>query len=436
MLVILLLMTGALSDLSAQYGGPSILSRGGNRPGQRGRAPIDFNFYAAARGLLESGLLYPRLDDEGVLQPQNSYGVSSEVGVYGGHNWKSTTMGLDYRADYRHSANLPNALNGTNQALALQLEHRLSRRVTLSFSQTAGTSNRAFGAFAVPTFSDANRLGVPMNEVFDVRLYYLQSNLTGIWQRSARTSYIGGADVFFVKRDSLALINAQGMRASGAVSYRTSRRNTVVASYQYLRFEYPRIYAHSYFHTINGGLQSQWSRNIQVRLIAGVFVGENRGVEQVRLSDEVAAILGRPVGTAAFVRSSRFPMIDAGIAHIQERGRFQVSFTTAASPGNGMMLASMRTTASAGYSYTGIRRTSLGVSAGYMRLTSEALSLPDNNAFGAGGGFSYRVRAGLQLTGQLDYRNFQATSAFPARSGYSAMLGLAYSTSRFPISIW
>ena len=146
------------------------------------------------------------LNTEGNIAPLNAFGESTEVGVYGGHSWKATQLGLDYRADYRYNQKI-SYFNGTNQALALQLEHRLSRHLTLSASQTGGTSNRAFGAFAAPAFGDTNRLGVPLNELFDVRLYYLQTNATVTWQRTARMALTRGGDVYYIKRREHSLIN-------------------------------------------------------------------------------------------------------------------------------------------------------------------------------------------------------------------------------------
>ena len=423
-----------MTEAVAQYAGPSILSRGGNRPGQRGRAPVDFSFYVSGRGTYETGLLRPVLNESGELEGVNAAGVGAEVGVYGGHNWRRTQVGLDYRGDYRHNTRRA-AFNGTNQALALQLEHRLTRRISLSVSQTGGTTNRAFGGFSAPAFGDTNRLGIPLNELFDVRMYYLQSNATVTWQRTARMALTGGADAFFVKRKALSLINAQGLRVLGAGSYRTSRRNTILSAYQFLRFEFPKILAKSDLHAVSMGVQSQFTRSINMRLIGGVYLADSRGVEQVTLSPEVAAILGRTTGPATFRRKSNFPLIDAEISYVQERGRFFLAGSSSASPGNGALLTARRTNVHAGYSYTGIRRMSLGASAGYMRMASRSLSVGATTGHQTGVGMSYRVRPSFDLTSQIDYRAFQTTVA-QARKGFAFVFGLSYSSSRFPISIW
>jgi hypothetical protein len=195
--VLFLVCAGVVPKLCAQgYGGPSLLSRGGNQPGIRGRAPIDFNVYASARGMYETGLLQPELDETGQLRSDAVYGTLIEGGVYGGKDWKRHSLGLDYRADYRYQPAIP-AFNGTNQAMSVLTQHRISRRLMLITQHMGGTTNRAFGGFAGPTFGGIDRIGVPLNELFDVRIYYAQSAAGFSYQKSARKPFQLGRTVSF-----------------------------------------------------------------------------------------------------------------------------------------------------------------------------------------------------------------------------------------------
>ena len=115
---------------SQGYGGPSLLSRGGNRPGQRGRAPVDFNFYGAVRGTYDTGLLAAQVDEAGNLMPVDSYGTQLEFGAYGAKAWKRTSVGLDYRGDYR-KYNQARRFDGTNQSLSLDFIFSASAPVHL-----------------------------------------------------------------------------------------------------------------------------------------------------------------------------------------------------------------------------------------------------------------------------------------------------------------
>jgi hypothetical protein len=427
---------GAAFDARAQgYGGPSVLSRGGNQPGIRGRAPINFNMYASARGLYETGLIAPELNESGELESRDAYGVQAEVGLYGGKDWQRHSLGVDFRADYRQQTSL-GRFNGTNQALALSTQHRLSRRLFLLLQQTGGISNRAFGAYAAPTFGGLDRLGVPFDELFDTRVYYAQSSARLSYQASARTSYAVGVDGFFTKRRALALVNGQGFRAQGSWGHRISRRTTVVANLQYLRFEFPRVFSISDIYALSIGVQRVFTRNWQLDVTGGWYNITSSGVQQVPLSPEVAAILGRPTGFAAFVRTERPPLVEGTLSYLQERGRAYVSVLSGVNAGNGVFLTTNRTSVNSGYSYTGLRRLSLGVSAGWTRVGSVVLDLDSFNMWRAGGGLSYRIAEHLSIMGQSDWRRFNGGQAVQGRSGTSTVIGLAYTPSRFPISIW
>src|SRR5690349_1792701 len=85
----------------AQYGGPSILSRGGNQPGRRGRTPVSFTGYLGTGYRYDTGLIAPVLNENGHLDSASDQGFQVEGGVYGGHDFHRSSIGVDYRGDYR-----------------------------------------------------------------------------------------------------------------------------------------------------------------------------------------------------------------------------------------------------------------------------------------------------------------------------------------------
>src|SRR3954469_2154555 len=76
----------------AQYGGPSILSRGGNQPGRRGRAPVNFTGYAGGGYRYESGLTLPVVDQTGKVPSTDDWGLQVEGGLYGGHEFRRVSL--------------------------------------------------------------------------------------------------------------------------------------------------------------------------------------------------------------------------------------------------------------------------------------------------------------------------------------------------------
>src|SRR3954449_7515851 len=81
----------------AQYGGPSILSRGGNQPGRRGRTPVSFTGYLGTGYRYDSGLIAPVLNETtGHLDSASDQGFQVEGGLYGGHDFHRSSFGIDY----------------------------------------------------------------------------------------------------------------------------------------------------------------------------------------------------------------------------------------------------------------------------------------------------------------------------------------------------
>jgi hypothetical protein len=394
---------------------------------------VDFEVYASLRGTYETGLTAPVVSDEGTLPGRTIQGVQVEGGAYGSKTFKRSSLGLDYRGDYRQT-NL-NAFNGTNQALSLDVQGTASRRLVYFARQTAGTTNRAFGGFSAPAFVDQDNLGVPLNEVFDSRVYFSQTSGGLGYMKSARTTIRISGDGFFIKRTSRALVGMQGYRAGVDVSRRMSRSTTVGAAYNYLDFMYPRAYGGSHIHMAILRLERRLSRNVDLSTQLGLFRSDTTGTQQITLSPEIAAILGRATGVEAFRRIKYGPYFAGSVNYTLERSRFTGSASIGVRPGNGVYLTSRADTINFGYSYAGIRRLSLGASAGYSRTRSLGLSLRDFNTVQGGGGLTYTLARFVGFTMQVDRRNFSAPG-LQGRTGTSFVAGISFSSSTLPLAIW
>ncbi len=358
-----------------------------------------------------------------------------EGGVYGGHDWRRQSIGLDYRGDYRRQQAFQ-GLNGSNHVLSFDYMVRPKRRLQLVLRQAGGTTNRAFGSFAAPAFGDTSRLGIPLSELFDVRTYFAQSGATVLWTKSPRLQFSFGGDAFFVKRQALSLINSQGYDGRALMLYRLTRNTSAGLEYQYFKFDFPRVYSGTEAHGPGIRIRRTFFRKVSAEALVGALIFNSFGTEQVRLSPAVAEILGRTTTLASFVRNNVNPNLELSATLQQERGSFRAQFSSGVGAGNGVYLATQRTTVNAGYSYTGIRRASFGVSGGWTRNSSVTLNLNSFETWQLGTGASYRVAEGLNFTSQFDYRSMPNLGLTRARSGTSFSFGINYSTSRMPLSVW
>jgi hypothetical protein len=170
--------------------------------------------------------------------------------------------------------------------------------------------------------------------------------------------------------------------------------------------------------------------------MGGLLVLNSFGTERVPLSPAVAKILGQTTTIASFRRQNLYPNAELSMTYQQARGSFRAAFSSGIGSGNGVYLATNRTAANIGYSYTGIRRTSAGVSAGWFRTSSASLALPGYSSWQVGVGGSYKLIDNVNLSTQFDYRTLGGLPSQQGRNGFSFLFGINYSTSRLPLSIW
>jgi hypothetical protein len=395
---------------------------------------VNLTAYGAIRGTVETGLTPIRLDGEQVGSDRLT-GVQAEIGGYGTHSWRKTTLGLDYRGDYRRVSQRL-GYNGFNQVISLDLTYVPSPRKQFFVRESGGTLNRGFGGFAAPATSSRSDINLVNNELFDARSYFSQTNAGFVMRTSARLAYTFTGDYFFTKRPDPRLVGAAGYGGGASVEYRFSARSAISVDYQHLQFQFRRAYGNSDIDGSAVAYSRQVNRNLNVSVFGGMMRVHTIGTQQVELSEEVAAILGRSRGVASFSRTDWVPQGGATASYAWERSRFTAQYMSAVTPGNGVYLTSQMQEASVGYSFTGIRRLSLGVSSRYAKMKSLSIStIGDQNTIGGGGGLNYALTGLLSLSTQFDYRSFR-TGGIAGREGYFLGVGLAVSGARVPLSIW
>jgi hypothetical protein len=378
-------------------------------------------------------LIVAALDESGELQGVSTTGTQVEGGAYGARNWQRSSIGLDYRGDYRKSNTAQ--FDGSNQALSLDWQYQPNRRISMFAQETAGTTNRAFGGFSAPAFADQDNFGVPLNEVFDSRVYFSQTSAGVGYRQSARMTvkFTGGS--FLVKRTSRALIGMQGYSAGVDVSRQMSRSLGIGLVYNYIKFEYPRVYGGSEVHMVGVGFKRRFTRSLDLSGMVGVFRADTTGTETFTLSPEIAAVLGRSQGVQAFQRIFIAPQASIELGYTLERSRFNISYNSGINPGNGVYITSRVDSISGGFSYSGLRKLSIGASAGYTKTNSIGLTLGDLTNMQGGGGVTYRIARFFSLSVQADRRQF-SSPGIVGRSGSSINAGLSFTPGTLPLSIW
>ena len=399
---------------------------------------IDFRPFVELDGVYDTGLAGVAVNAQGQLGNEASAGLELTGGISGVHSWKHTKIGLDYRGSIRRYLHTT-SYDSTDQSLMLGISQQISRHVALALNESAGLFSRNFGisglAQTVPF--DPSTTYAPTTDFFDNRTEYLSTQANLIFQKTARLSFSLGGDGFLVRRSSSALYGVTGATAHADVQYRVTRRTTIGANYSFTHFDFIGVLSSTDMHTVSGVYSVRLGRWLEFSASGGLARAETRFIQNVPIDPAIAALIGTPEGTQVLDRIDHFVTGSGRLSRTFPKGVAYISGGRGITPGNGLFLTSITDTVMAGYSYTGLRRWSFGVSGGYDRAESIG------NVLGTYGGASGTLSASRQIV-----RNVHGVVSFGARKYtsvdfglynrliYDVRVGIGYSPGDVPLRIW
>jgi hypothetical protein len=425
----------AAAQLS-DYLGPGILTQGAGDIGTRAGQPVALRFYAEATAVYDTGLQPLAVTSTGALTQVNGlYGAEADIGVYGVHQWRQAQLGLDYRGSFRDYVN-GSEYDGSDQHLSLGYTYQQSRRLYFDMQEVAGTLSRSIGSVPGSAPAIATAVDQPTSLLFDDREYYSESFAGMTYLLSARTSVTVGGSGFLVNQQNADLIGVDGYNAQGSVHYRLSKSATIGGEYSHQHYSYPGAYGQSDINSYTGVYATQIGRRWKFSIQGGVYQAEVRGLQEVALSPAIAALLGISNVSQTFYRKYTFPTGVARLSRQFKTSSLTFSYGRSVMPGNGVYLTSRTESATATYSYTGIRKTSLSISGGEYSLSSLGQGLQAYQQLNAGAGVSYGFYKALHVTARYDARHQEIDLADYRRTGYRAAIGIAFSPGAVPLALW
>lgn len=437
--LIFILWAGSVVAQVMPSGGPSILSR---QPSLR-TGPADALFTirpsASIVGRYDHGLFLPATDAEGRLLGQDSYGIAAILGLDGFHQTRDSVVSLDYRGQFRHYTE-NDYLDGSDHALSLGYEHRLTNRTLVAGTAFGGLYSRSFGVPGLgrmsPPIVDIGPEIIPTNEIFDSRVYYAGAGANIVHQKSMRLSFGAGANGFTVHRRSRSLAGVIGASAQGNVAYRLSRRQTIGADYTFTKFDFTKGFGLSDMHIVSLNYAAQLTRHWTFSTRAGIFRFENLRVVTVQLDPVIAEILGRKTGLETHHQVNYGPIVRAVLTREFQRGSFSASYSRIVSPGNGIYLSSIAESGRVGYNYRGSRRWNSGVAAGVTQYGALTQTIGKYHSYYGSAQTSYRLKRFLHLTSSFIVRSHRIGEGSDfKRTSYSASIGLAFAPGEIPLSL-
>ena len=421
-----------------QYAGPAILSRG-EMPSAMMTPQLSFRPYLELTGVYDTGLTgVAVVNAAGDLANQSAAGVEATFGINGVHSWKHTRLSLDYRGSFRHYTQ-KTFYDGTDQSLMLGIDHQITRHVSLALRETAGEFAQDFGLLGLPQAAgyDPNQSVLPVTDFFDNRTIYVSTQADLMIQKTARLSFDFGGDGYLVRRRSSALYGMTGASARGDLQYRLTRRSTIGATYTYTHYDFTGVLGGSDIHMAALTYATSLTRWWEISGYAGFARIENRFEELVPLSPPLQALLGYTSVPAVAYNVAYIPDISLRLSRTFSSGVAYVSGQRAVIPGNGLFLTSTMTSVDTGYNFTGLRRWSFGVNAGYSRANSLGNLVGRYNT--GNGGFTVSRQIARTIHALATFRMTRYSSPTFSkynRPVYDARVGFGWTPGDVPLRVW
>ena len=439
-LIFVMLVTAALAEAQAGFGGPSVMGRSLGAGIARRSAQARFRPFATVRGVYDSGLSAFRLNPDGTVGDALGVGgVEVSGGIYGAKSWRRSQLAANYLGGYRRYPG-DSPFNGSEHSGNFGLSYQPTPRLALLTSNTAGTliRNAAFGLTLTNPFQtiDPAFMGVPTNEVFDVRLNFFSSANTISYALAPRLSVAATGGVFLTQRAG-SLVSGRGVLAGGDISRRLDRLSTGTLAYNYMRFSFDREFGFSGVQEVAFAYVRDFGPRWTLQLRLGGFEVENEGIETVTLDPEIAELLGIRVGARAFYRKNYFPSIRAAWLGRFRTSNFAVSFARTILPGNGIILTSRNQTIGGYYAYTGIRKWIFSANVANNRMEGLLRFNQANRTTVGSLRAGYQLTRSWQLNWSFDVRAQSLTipSSLPERASRVTM-GLSWSPGDIPLAFW
>lgn len=417
------------------YEGPSILSRGGPASSVNRTPDISFRPYIGVSALYDTGFAGVVVRPDGTTESTDSIGLEGSAGIYGSHHFKRAVIGLNYRGDYQHFVH--NSYGDTiDQMLTLQYDRQLTKRLSIGFTEAAGTYTRNYQFSSASGLIDPQALILPTNDLFDNRVIYGETAGGLVYRASPRLSFRFGGSGFLVRRRSSSLFGVTGYGADGDAVYRLTRFVSISALYSFQHFEFTRAFGASDIHTAGIGLAARLSRTVELSLQGGGSRVETLFLVAVPIDPVIAAITGQTTGIQAIHNRRYVPTGRIRLTKQMQQATAQLSYWREITPGNGVYLTSRNEGATAAFSYTGQRHWSFTASAGYFKMSALAQAVGTFTNYDVGMGVTRDLGHGLQWSFRGDDSRLATHYKSYNRNSARVSMGFYWSPGEVPLSLW
>lgn len=423
---------------SAEYSGPAVLSRGITASQEMNAKNMKITPQVGFEGVVNTGITGATLDANGKIPDQWAPGMQLTYGLAGTKLLKKDSLTLSFGGSLYHYPGQSN-YDGTDNHLLLVWQHRLSKRITVGFSESVQQFNRnnlqISGVAAVDLGEGSLATASPLTEAFNGSVFSLltQASVAYAFNSRLTLNVLGGG--FLTRRRSTALYGNTGSQASMDLQYRLTRRMTVGAMYNYTGFDFTGIYGSTQAHGAGATFAYAFNRNTEFSSRLGGSRLESTSLGTTDLDPVLAAILGTSKVLQAQYTVRYIPDVAAQFRRQIADLAITVAYNRGLTPGNGVILTSIRQSAMIGFNYRAGRIWNFAASAGYDGLSG----IGAEQSYGS---YAYDTSVYRKIGRQLDwhfrtdYHRYSFNNAGFLRNGLIISSGIAWNPGDILDRLW
>jgi len=424
---------------SAEYSGPAVLSRGISASVPMNPKNTKFTPNVGLEYLVNSGLTGVVLQN-GKVSSSLSSGITLTYGVTGEKVFRRDTVSLAFTGNLNHYADAAN-YDGTSDALALTWRHKLSRHLSFGIRESASVFNNnnllLSGSQLINSGVGTTLVtAAPATEAFDGRVVSLFNEGDLTWQLSGRLSINLSGAGFLTRRASDSLYGSTGYQGGADIAYRITRRVTTGVYYQYTHFDFTGIYGGTDVNTI--GITYSVAFNPRTQLISRIGGSrlETTGLQSFELSPILALLLGTPQSVQAVYLKNYTPDFNIQLRRQVSNLDFSAAYARGVTPGNGVILTSVRQSATVGVNYKARRHWNFGGTSGYDTLSGFGATNQKYASVFVGGSVYRTLVKHIDWHARLDFHHYTFDNTGFLRNSAVFSTGISWSPGDILERLW
>jgi hypothetical protein len=425
---------------SAEYSGPAVLSRGISASEPMNPKTTKFLPTASLGYSYSTGLTGTSVQSNGTLPNVSSSGVTLSYGLTGQKVYKRDTFSLAFYGSLNHYFQQA-GYDGTNDSLDLTWRHHLSRHLSFGIRVSASEYNQnnvlVSGANYVNSGVGTTLVtATPATEAFDDRVFsfYTQGDLT--YQLNSRLSVNLSGAGFMTRRSSSSLYGDTGSQASADLAYRVTRHVTTGIYYAYTYFDFIGVYGATNVNTVGFTYSIAFNPSTQLSTRIGGSRVETTGLTSVNLNPLLALLLGTSSTLEAVYSINYTPDFNVELRHKVNNWALSLSYQRGVTPGNGVILTSIRQSVSLGANTKLGRYWNYNVTTGYDTLTGFGSTNTKYAGIFANMGISRNLIKSLAWTSQVGFHHYTFDNTGFLRNSYSFSTGLQWMPGNLLEHVW